>query len=152
MTADDIVTALTNGPAPAWVRHTALIVKPRKPERFYKSTAARYFTEVTVRIPTTKIAKRTGKAYQGLRHRRIDLVAVIQPNMFSYQPIIAGIEIKVAQHDLENDTKISEYLPYCDVFFIAVPPELHAMAQTMPESSNGTLTGKRSLSGLPRAG
>ena len=38
-------------------------------------------------------------------------------------PFIVGVEIKVARSDLENDHKLSEYLPFVHTFFLAVPDE-----------------------------
>ena len=37
---------------------------------------------------------------------------------------LAIVEIKVAKSDLVGDCKWTEYLPYCDRFYWAVPPEL----------------------------
>ncbi|HYM16981.1 MAG TPA: MmcB family DNA repair protein [Micropepsaceae bacterium] len=36
---------------------------------------------------------------------------------------IVGVEIKVSLADLSADDKWPDYLPYCDLFYFAVPPE-----------------------------
>lgn len=128
MTATDIITALSNDPY--WWKEAALLIYPRKRGKngHYETTQSRVYTEVTVRVATVKTAKRTGRQYDGLQRRRIDLVAVIQANKYKWQPIIAGVEVKVAEHDLMNDNKMADYLPYCDLFYIAVPPCLIDLA------------------------
>ena len=61
--------------------------------------------------------------------RRID--AVIIENQTAardygnyHHVYIHGIEIKVSQRDLLNDHKMTEYTPFVDFFYIAVPEEL----------------------------
>ena len=49
--------------------------------------------------------------------RRLD-VAAIGPG-----GEILGVEIKVALADLRGDTKWTEYLDYCDLFYFAIPPD-----------------------------
>ena len=100
MDAADIITALTRQTprtlsTPAWVRQAALIAYPSKWGQTYETTQARYYTEVTVRIPAQKRAKRSGRLYDTLQRRRIDLVALIQANKFKYEPIVVGVEVKV---------------------------------------------------------
>jgi hypothetical protein len=36
---------------------------------------------------------------------------------------LVGVEIKVSLADLSADDKWPDYLPYCDLFYFAVPPE-----------------------------
>ena len=50
-------------------------------------------------------------------NRRMD-VAAISPD-----GSIVGVEIKVSVADLKADDKWPDYLPFCDLFFFAVPPE-----------------------------
>lgn len=142
MTANDIITALTVPLAPSgwtvpgWVARAATVVHPRRRNSrlytssmgYYQTTRVKFFTEVTVRVNTIKTARRSGKQYRGLQRRRIDLVALIQANKFNYKPIIAGVEIKVNEYDLANDDKMTDYLPYCNLFYLACPAELQEAA------------------------
>ncbi|MCP4612669.1 MAG: hypothetical protein GY845_28550, partial [Planctomycetes bacterium] len=59
MTADQIIKTLTPRKNPAWIQQAAIIVYPSKYGAVYKTTAANFFTEVTVRIEARKKAKRT---------------------------------------------------------------------------------------------
>jgi len=137
MTAQEIINTLTLSPAPAWIQQAALLVYPSRRGQAYETTQARYYTEVTVRIETVKKAKRTGKTYTGLQRRRIDLVALIQANKFKYQPIVAGVEIKVDSHDLAGDSKIDDYLPFCDLFYLAAPAALRVESLSKLEELPG---------------
>jgi hypothetical protein len=49
--------------------------------------------------------------------RRMDVAAL------GSDGAIVGIEIKVSLADLKSDDKWPDYLPFCDLFFFAVPPE-----------------------------
>ena len=49
--------------------------------------------------------------------RRLD-VAAIGPG-----GEMLGVEIKVALADLRGDSKWTEYLDYCDLFYFAIPPD-----------------------------
>src|SRR2546423_13803453 len=49
--------------------------------------------------------------------RRMDVAAV------GSDGTIMGVEIKVSIADLSADDKWPDYLPYCDLFYFAVPPE-----------------------------
>ncbi len=49
--------------------------------------------------------------------RRMDVAAV------GSDGTIVGVEIKVSLADLSADDKWPDYLPYCDLFYFAVPPE-----------------------------
>ena len=88
----------------------------------YDTTDFRLFPEVTVRIP----------AGRKLQRRRMDAVAVIRVSDMRYRPILVGIEVKVNTEDLIRDVKITEYLPYVDSFYIAVPYDMghEAIAKT----------------------
>lgn len=50
--------------------------------------------------------------------RRADMMAVDSKGELTI------VEIKVARSDLLGDSKWTDYLPYCDRFYWAVPPEL----------------------------
>jgi hypothetical protein len=50
-------------------------------------------------------------------NRRMD-IAALGPD-----GTIVGIEIKITVADLRADDKWPEYLPFCDLFYFAVPPE-----------------------------
>ncbi|GAB4462336.1 MAG: hypothetical protein Kow0031_40970 [Anaerolineae bacterium] len=132
MTAYDILTALQQagpgGYSPQWVKIAALLVRPNKYGRLYDTTTAKFYTEVTVRIPAVKTAKRSGKPYNGLQRRRMDMVALVRPNYRAFEPFIIGIEVKVSESDLLNDAKLTEYLPYCHLFYLAVPQALEEAA------------------------
>jgi hypothetical protein len=58
--------------------------------------------------------------------RRLD-VAALAPD-----GTIVGVEIKVSLADLRADDKWPDYLPFCDLFFFAVPPQFphHALPST----------------------
>ena len=49
--------------------------------------------------------------------RRMDVAAL------GTDGAMVGVEIKVALADLKADDKWPEYLPWCDFFYFAVPPE-----------------------------
>lgn len=48
--------------------------------------------------------------------RRVDVAGLNRRGM------MAAVEIKTTLADLKGDQKWSEYLPYCDCFYFAVPP------------------------------
>lgn len=124
-TANDMLGALTAGNPPYWISQTALHARPNKYGQLYQSTRAAFYPEVTVRIPTNNKTKR---GYAKPQRRRIDLVALSRINYRAWQPLVIGVEIKVTEHDLCSDTKIPDYLPYCDYFYLAVPAEMKAVA------------------------
>src|SRR5262245_33745435 len=122
MIASDVITSLTAGnPCPSWVQKAALLIDPGKWGRVYETTAVNFFTETTVRVPTIKVAKRTGQEYEGLQRRRMDLVGLVQPHYKAYTPFAIGVEVKVDEHDLIGDQKLTDYLPYTHLFYLAVP-------------------------------
>lgn len=131
MVASDIITALTTGnPCPAWVQQAALLMDPSRFNQTYSTTAVNFFTETTVRVPTVKVAKRSGQEYEGLQRRRMDLVALVQPHYKAYNTFAVGVEIKVSEHDLLNDQKLTDYLPYTHLFYLATPHHLKDQALT----------------------
>lgn len=135
MNATDIELALQTNDY--WIKQAALNFRPNKKGRPYDTATSMFFREVTVRIPATKINKRTGKSYQSLQRRRIDLVALIKPNYRAYELLVCGIEIKVDKHDLLNDTKMDQYTPYCHFSYLAVPLYLEKEALHIPFVNNG---------------
>lgn len=127
-TAKDIITALKqhpgDAPCPAWIQEAALLARPNKFGRLYETTRAAFYTEVTVRVPAVKVAKRTGKRYRTLQRRRLDLAALVRPNYKAFEPVVIGVEVKVNKHDLLNDKKYLDYLDFCRLFYFATPPAL----------------------------
>lgn len=125
MTARDVLVALTVGypDVPGWISRAAILVDPPsvlpgQVARFYETTVVNFFPEVTVRLPVKGLTRR-GKPRR--QRRRLDLVALVQPHYKCFEPFVAGVEIKVDQHDLEGDTKLPDYLDYCHLFYLAVP-------------------------------
>lgn len=57
--------------------------------------------------------------------RRMDVAAL------GADGAMVGVEIKVAMADLKADDKWPEYLPWCDFFYFAVPPEFPQAALPM---------------------
>jgi len=152
MTAQDVIQFLTC--TPLWINEAALIFRPNKRNRLYDTTQAKFYTEVTVRVPETKTAKRSGKTYQGLQRRRLDLVVLVKPNYRAYELLTIGIEIKVSKHDLLNDNKMAAYAPYCHLSYLACPYNLvdHAVAklQELPNFGLLLVTGDEGLISNPR--
>jgi hypothetical protein len=56
--------------------------------------------------------------------RRLDVAAVCRDGSF------VGVEIKVSVADFAADLKWPDYLPFCDFFYLAVPP--HFPQQRVP--------------------
>ncbi len=149
MTASEIINALKQKQpglnCPQWVRESAYIFRRNKYGKLYETTRAAFYTEVTVRVPAVKTAKRSGLSYQTLQRRRLDLVALVLPNYRAYEPLVVGVEIKVAEHDLLNDHKMTDYLNYAHLFYLAVPKGLLDVAQykldnTLALANAGVLT------------
>lgn len=72
--------------------------------------------------------------------RRFDVLAI--ESYSSREPneiIIHGIEIKVSEADLKNDTKMTEYAKFCDYFWLAVPKELYRTAYDLKMDNWGLL-------------
>lgn len=79
------------------------------------------------------------------RHsRRVDaLIAETVTASDRDEVILRGIEIKVDQHDLEEDQKMAEYTDFCDYFYLAIPEgnaEMLAAAKNLIRPSWGILT------------
>lgn len=88
----------------------------------------------------TEFAVQTGTSHHA---RRID--ALILENRTveaekAYNVHIHAVEIKVSQHDLLSDHKMQEYTDYADFFWIAVPEELKADAESIMLNDWGLLT------------
>ncbi len=69
------------------------------------------FKEVAVKTGTTRHA------------RRIDAVVLIKESYKKSTLTTIGIEIKSNLNDLKNDKKMSEYIPFCHFFYLAIPNE-----------------------------
>lgn len=142
MTAFDVLSTLTTvapgdpgrGSSPDWVQQAACHADPPKfGGRHYQTTAVNFFPEVTVRVPAE------GKTRRGkprLQRRRFDLVALVQTHYKNFTPLAIGVEIKVSRHDLLADDKLSDYLPYVHLFYLAVPAELEGDATDKVTSLN----------------
>lgn len=88
----------------------------------------------------TEFAVQTGTSHHA---RRID--ALILENRTveaekAYNVHIHAVEIKVSKHDLLSDHKMQEYTDYADFFWIAVPEELKADAESIMLSNWGLIT------------
>ena len=58
----------------------------------------------------------------------------------AYNVHIHAVEIKVSKHDLLSDHKMQEYTDYADFFWIAVPEELKADAESIMLNKWGLIT------------
>lgn len=88
----------------------------------------------------TEFAVQTGTSHHA---RRID--ALILENRTveaekAYNVHIHAVEIKVSKHDLLSDHKMQEYTDYADFFWIAVPEELKADAESIMLNDWGVIT------------
>lgn len=88
----------------------------------------------------TEFAVQTGTSHHA---RRID--ALILENRTveaekAYNVHIHAVEIKVSKHDLLSDHKMQEYTDYADFFWIAVPEELKADAESIMLNDWGLIT------------
>ncbi len=113
ITANDIVSTLFNL---EW-----LGAKP-KASRFksaFESNKSRVFTEFPLYTGTSK------------KSRRVDmLVSENITSQYNYDLNIHGIEIKVSKSDLLNDLKYTEYAPFVDFLWLAIPVDLVEVAQS----------------------
>ena len=70
----------------------------------------------------TEVRAESGTAHHA---RRIDAVVAETESLPPWQRadnvVLHGVEIKVAEHDLRGDQKMSEYEAFCDYFWLAVP-------------------------------
>ena len=74
--------------------------------------------------------------------RRLDVAAI------GSDGAILGVEIKVSAADLSADLKWPEYLPFCDLFYFAVPPEF---PQTLLPAHIGLIVADRFGGAILRA-
>ncbi len=113
ITANDIVSTVFNL---EW-----LGVKP-KASRFksaFESNKSRVFTEFPLYTGTSK------------KSRRVDmLISENITSQYNYDLNVHGIEIKVSKSDLLNDTKYTEYAPFVDFLWLAIPNDLVEVAQS----------------------
>lgn len=112
VTSADIVLALRSS---EWIDRIDCNLIQNREHRKY-----RLFTEFPVQTGDTRHA------------RRIDALIIenITIDKHIYDEVaLHGIEIKVSKSDLMNDTKMSEYMFFCDYFYIAVPNELKECAK-----------------------
>lgn len=94
------------------------------------------------RLPKYKVFTEFGVDSPGShKARRIDaLVVETITTEHPRQVKLHGIEIKVSRSDLEHDDKMSEYTPYIDRFWIAVPPYLVEDAEKLAMPCWGILS------------
>lgn len=122
ITAADVVFALRNAD---WLKPLLKDVK----ESPYKKMVYRTIPEFPVRTGTSHHA------------RRIDLLII---ENYSVKPddlvLFHGVEIKVSKSDLLNDHKSSEYAPYVEVMWFAVPEHLVEYAKTVADVGWGILS------------
>lgn len=119
ITAADIVLALSR---PNWL----------------KNSVDRY-TQSKYRI-LTEFAVQTGTSHHA---RRIDALILENRTVEAEKPYnlhAHAIEIKVSKHDLLSDHKMQEYTDYADFFWIAVPEELKADAESIMLNDWGLIT------------
>ena len=110
LTASDIVTALR--------QQSSWLEELEEPDDDSKTN----FSTPPVYHVLTEVRAESGTAH---RARRIDAVVAETESLPPWQRadnvVLHGIEIKVAEHDLRGDQKMSEYEAFCDYFWIAVP-------------------------------
>ena len=107
MTASDIVTALR--------QQSSWLEEPDDDSKTNFSTPPVYHV-------LTEVRAESGTAHHA---RRIDAVVAETESLPPWQRadnvVLHGVEIKVAEHDLRGDQKMSEYDAFCDYFWLAVP-------------------------------
>jgi len=70
------------------------------------------------------------------RHpRRIDVVGIVRESYKTPLPTVIGVEIKVDVNDLKRDATVTEYMPFCHYFYLALPNE-PAMIEAAAASRN----------------
>lgn len=123
ITAADIVLALSR---PNWLKNSVDTYTDR-----YTQSKYRVLTEFAVQTGTSHYA------------RRIDALVLENHTVEAekaYNVHIHAVEIKVSKHDLLSDHKMQEYTDYADFFWIAVPEELKADAESIMLNDWGLIT------------
>lgn len=123
ITAADIVLALSR---PNWLKNSV-------------DTYTDRYTQSKYRV-LTEFAVQTGTSHHA---RRIDALVLENHTVEAekaYNVHIHAVEIKVSKHDLLSDHKMQEYTDYADFFWIAVPEELKADAESIMLNDWGLIT------------
>lgn len=123
ITAADIVLALSR---PNWLKNSVDTYTDR-----YTQSKYRVLTEFAVQTGTSHYARRI----DGLVMENLTVAAEK-----AYNVHIHAVEIKVSKHDLLSDHKMQEYTDYADFFWIAVPEELKADAESIMLNDWGLIT------------
>ena len=123
ITAADIVLALSR---PNWLKNSVDTYSDR-----YTQSKYRVLTEFAVCTGTSRHARRI----DGLVMENLTVAAEK-----AYNVHIHAVEIKVSKHDLLSDHKMQEYTDYADFFWIAVPEELKADAESIMLNDWGLIT------------
>lgn len=123
ITAADIVLALSR---PNWLKNSVDTYTDR-----YAQSKYRVLTEFAVQTGTSHHARRIDALI--LENRTVEAEK-------AYNVHIHAVEIKVSKHDLLSDHKMQEYTDYADFFWIAVPEELKADAESIMLNDWGLIT------------
>lgn len=123
ITAADIVLALSR---PNWLKNSVDTYTDR-----YTQSKYRVLTEFAVQTGTSHHARRIDALI--LENRTVEAEK-------AYNVHIHAVEIKVSKHDLLSDHKMQEYTDYADFFWIAVPEELKADAESIMLNDWGLIT------------
>lgn len=123
ITAADIVLALSR---PNWLKNSVDTFTDR-----YMQSKYRVLTEFAVQTGTSHHARRIDALI--LENRTVEAEK-------AYNVHIHAVEIKVSKHDLLSDHKMQEYTDYADFFWIAVPEELKADAESIMLNDWGLIT------------
>ena len=123
ITAADIVLALSR---PNWLKNSVDTYTDR-----YTQSKYRVLTEFAVQTGTSHHARRIDALI--LENRTVEAEK-------AYNVHIHAVEIKVSKHDLLSDHKMQEYTDYADFFWIAVPEELKADAESVMLNDWGLIT------------
>lgn len=123
ITAADIVLALSRR---NWLINNVDTYTDR-----YTVSKYRVLTEFAVQTGTSHYARRIDALI--LENRTVEAEK-------AYNVHIHAVEIKVSKHDLLSDHKMQEYTDYADFFWIAVPEELKADAESIMLNDWGLIT------------
>lgn len=123
ITAADIVLALSRS---NWLKNSVDTYTDR-----YTQSKYRVLTEFAVQTGTSHHARRIDALI--LENRTVEAEK-------AYNVHIHAVEIKVSKHDLLSDHKMQEYTDYADFFWIAVPEELKADAESIMLNDWGLIT------------